>query len=130
MVARFVAEWRKTGTASSSRSPERIAPRHAAILVTRPAEKMNEVQQRLFDRIVVQCPDIFELRQIALSFRAALTADRSDQLRGWIEEARRCPFGPVVRFAYGLQRDISAVAAAVDTSWSTGQVRARSTDSR
>ena len=28
----------------------------------------------------------------------------------------------VVRFAYGLSKDISAVAAAVDTSWSTGQV--------
>ena len=26
------------------------------------------------------------------------------------------------RFAFGLQKDISAVAAAVDTSWSTGQV--------
>ena len=28
----------------------------------------------------------------------------------------------MVRFAYGLQNDISAVAAAVDNSWSTGQV--------
>jgi transposase len=28
----------------------------------------------------------------------------------------------VVRFAYGLQKDISAVAAAVTTSWSSGQV--------
>ncbi len=28
----------------------------------------------------------------------------------------------MVGFAYGLQKDISAVAAAVDTSWSTGQV--------
>jgi transposase len=28
----------------------------------------------------------------------------------------------LVRFGYGLQKDISAVAAAVDTSWSSGQV--------
>ena len=28
----------------------------------------------------------------------------------------------MVRFAYGLQKDISAVAAAVDTPWSNGQV--------
>src|SRR5579863_7105993 len=40
----------------------------------------------------------------------------------WIEEAKHSEFGAVVRFAYGLQKDISAVAAAVDTSWSTGQV--------
>jgi transposase len=38
------------------------------------------------------------------------------------EGAKHSEFGPVVRFAYGLQKDISAVAAAVDTSWSTGQV--------
>ncbi len=28
----------------------------------------------------------------------------------------------MVRFAYGLQKDLSAVAAAVETSWSSGQV--------
>jgi transposase len=27
-----------------------------------------------------------------------------------------------VRFAYGLQKDISAVVAAIGTSWSSGQV--------
>ena len=40
----------------------------------------------------------------------------------WIELAKRCQFGPLVRFAYGLQKDIAAVTAAVVTSWSTGQV--------
>jgi transposase len=52
----------------------------------------------------------------------ALTADDSAQLRRWIEGAKRCEFGALVRFAYGLPKDISAVAAAVDTGWSTGQV--------
>ena len=59
---------------------------------------------------------------MALGFRAALTADESKQRRQWIEGAKHSEFGAVVRFAYGLQKDISAVAAAVDTSWSTGQV--------
>jgi len=83
---------------------------------------MTDEQQRLFDRITTQCPDVIDLRQIALRFRAALTAEDSTQLRQWIAGAKRCEFGAVVRFAYGLQKDISAVAAAVDTSWSTGQV--------
>jgi transposase len=43
-------------------------------------------------------------------------------MKQWIARAKHCEFGPVVRFAYGLQKDISAVAAAVDTQWSTGQV--------
>ena len=122
MVARFVASWRKTGKAARRNAPERISPKHAAILVTRAADQMTDEQQRLLDRIVDQCPDVSDLRRIALSFRAALSADESTPLRGWIERAKRCDFGAVVRFAYGLQKDISAVTAAVDTPWSTGQV--------
>src|ERR1700680_3196060 len=53
---------------------------------------------------------------------SALMADESTQMRQWIERAKHCEFGAGGRFAYGLQRDISAVAAAVDNSWSTGQV--------
>ena len=122
MVARFVAGWRKTGKAASPKAPERVSPQHAAILVTRPEDQMTDEQQQLFDRITIQCPEVINLRLIALSFRAALTADESTQLRQWIEGAKHSEFGAVVRFAYGLQKDISAVAAAVDTSWSTGQV--------
>ena len=122
MVAHFVADWRKTGSVARPKAPERISPKHAAILVTRAADQMTDEQQRLFDRITEQCPEAGDLRRIALAFRAALTADNSTQLRQWIEGAKRCEFGPVVRFAYGLQKDISAVSAAVDTSWSTGQV--------
>jgi len=67
-------------------------------------------------------PDGIDLRRISVGFRAALVADDSSQLRRWVEDAKHSEFGPVVRFAYGLQKDISAVSAAVDTSWSTGQV--------
>jgi transposase len=122
MVARFVAGWRRTGKAARPHAPERISPKHAAILVTRAADQMTDEQQRLFDRMAARCPDVVGLRQIALAFRAGLTAGESAKLRQWIEGAKRCEFGPVVRFAYGLQKDVSAVAAAVETSWSTGQV--------
>jgi transposase len=122
MVAGLVADWRKRGKAGRPKAPERISPKHAAILVTRPADQMKDEQQRLFDRIATQCPEVVDLRQMALAFRAGLTAGESAKLRQWIEGAKRCEFGPVVRFAYGLQKDISAVAAAVETSWSTGQV--------
>jgi transposase len=122
MVARFVAGWRKIGKVASPKAPERVSPKHAAILVTRPEDQMTDEQQQLFDRITIQCPEVINLRLIALRFRAALTAEESTQLRQWIEGAKRSEFGAVVRFAYGLQKDISAVAASVDTSWSTGQV--------
>jgi transposase len=122
MLRRFVSGWRKTGKAKSPLAPQRISPKHAAILVTRPADKISDEQQQLLDRIEKQCPEVIDLRKISLGFRAALVADDSNQLRRWVEGAKHSEFGPVVRFAYGLQKDIAAVAAAVDTSWSTGQV--------
>jgi hypothetical protein len=100
----------------------KISPKHAAILVTRAADQMTEEQQQLFDWISVQCPDLIGLRQMALAFRSALAAGESGKLRQWIEGARRCEFGALVRFAYGLKKDLPAVCAAVETSWSTGQV--------
>lgn len=122
MVARFVSGWRTTNQPTSPKAPQTVAPRHAAILVTRPADKLSDDQRQLLDRIAAQCPEVTVLRKLALDFRDALSADESTQLRQWVENAKRCEFGPVVRFAYGLQKDISAVAAAVDTPWSTGQV--------
>jgi hypothetical protein len=69
-------------------------------LLARPG--CNE-QQELFERITIQCPEVINLRLIALRFRAALTAEESTQLRQWIEGAKRSEFGAVVRFAYPSQ---------------------------
>jgi transposase len=81
MVARFVAGWRKTGKAARPNAPERISPKHAAIIVTRAPDQMTDEQKRLLDRLTNQCPEVDDLRRIALSFRAALQADKSTQLR-------------------------------------------------
>jgi len=92
-------------------------------MLGRPSGPPNSFdQQHLFDRLSLQCPEIVNLRHMALGFRAALTAENSDTMRRWVEGAKRGEYGAVVRFAYGLQKDISAVTAAVDTSWRTGQV--------
>jgi transposase len=100
-----------------------ISPRHAALLVTRPADQITDQQQQLLHRLARQCPAIIDLRKLALGFRAALAADDVNQLRGWIDRARHGKFGPLMRFVYGPQKDISAVAAAITTSSSSGQVQ-------
>jgi transposase len=123
MVSSFVSSWRHTGSRLSAKNaPQRIAPKHAAILAARTPEKLTTDQQALLDRLAVQCPDIVQLRSIALEFRDVLATHDGCALRRWIQETKRCRFGPVVRFAYGLQKDIAAVTAAVETTWSNGQV--------
>jgi hypothetical protein len=94
MVKRFVSAWRKTGKPTSPNAAQRISPKHAAILVTRPADKINPEQQQLLDRIEAQCPDVTHLRQISLGFRNALLAPDANQLRRWIEGGKHSEFGP------------------------------------
>jgi hypothetical protein len=123
MVAKFVAGWRQTGRPSGNPSaPERIAPKHAAILATRPADQITGEQQVLLDRLTAVCPDVTRLRGLALGFRDALGGHDGAILQRWINEIKHCEFGPLVRFGYGLQKDLSAVTAAVETKWSSGQV--------
>lgn len=123
MVSSFVSPWRKTSRPSAkTTTPERVAPKQAAILVTRAPDKMTAEQQALFDRLVIQCPDLMRLRSLALDFREALGGHDGKALLRWINHAKHCEFGPLVRFGYGLQKDIAAVTAAVETNWSNGQV--------
>ena len=68
------------------------------------------------------CPDVIRLRGLALGFRDALTGHDGAVLQRWINEVKHCEFGPLVRFGYGLQKDLSAVTAAAETKWSSGQV--------
>lgn len=123
MVAQFVATWRPTGRqVAKPGMPERIAPKHAAILTTRAPDKLSDEQQTLLNRLTINCPDIIRLRDLALGFRDALKNRDGTVMQQWINRVKHCEFGPLVRFGYGLQKDISAVTAAVETKWSSGQV--------
>ena len=122
MVAQFVSGWRKSGIVVKPNMAQRIAPKHASILVSRTPDQLTPSQQILLDRLAVECPDSTRIRRMALDFRDALASGDSLQLRNWIEWVKRCEIGPIVRFAWGLTKDISAVYAAVDTEWSSGQV--------
>ena len=123
MVAKFVATWRPTGRQTAKPgTPERIAPKHAAILTARATDKLSEEQQTLLDRLMINCPDIIRLRDLALGFRDSLKGHDGAVMQQWINQVKHCEFGPLVRFGYGLQKDILAVTAAVETKWSSGQV--------
>jgi transposase len=124
MVAHHVSSWRANpGSASSSkkRRIDRIAPKHAAILTCRPTERLSEQQRILFEQVAVNCPIIRSMRFLALDFREAIATQDTDGMLHWIRTAAQSGIGPLVRFAYGLKKDLNAVIAAVGTSWSNGQ---------
>ncbi|MBY0502708.1 MAG: ISL3 family transposase [Bryobacteraceae bacterium] len=122
MVAQFVSGWRRSGRPSGPDAALRIAPKHAAILVTKPADQLTSSQQALLDRLAVECPDSVRIRAVSSEFREVLFSGESRRLLQWIDRTKRCEIRPLVRFAWGLTKDLAAVRAAADTSWSSGQV--------
>lgn len=118
-VAQFVSGWRKSGKPATPRLAQRVVSKHATVLVTRPTDQLSASQQHLLDRLAIECPDAVRIRRMSLDFREALRCGDSRQLRRWIEAVRRSKIGPIIRFAWGLTKDLSAVTAAVDTDWSS-----------
>ena len=56
-------------------------------------------------------------------------ADAAADIAAWITQARSCDAPAIATFASGLEADIAAVRAALTEPWSSGQRKARSTDS-
>jgi hypothetical protein len=96
--------WRHTGRPKASDAPQRIAPKHAAILATRAVDQMTEEQQKLLERFGACCPDALLLRSYALDFREALATCEAWRMMAWVDSAKYSRFGPLVRFAYGFRK--------------------------
>jgi transposase len=124
MVSHHVSSWRANPASrspSKKRRPDRIAPKHAAILTRRPTERLSEEQRILFEQVALDCPIIRSMRFLALEIREAIAKQDKDGMLHWIRAATQSGIGPMVRFAYGLKKDFNAVIAAVETAWSNGQ---------
>ena len=85
-------------------------------------EHRSPEQERTFATLTAQNADFHWLHLFAVEFREALQGQNASRGRRWIRDASESGIGPLVRFAYGLRRDIQAVMAAVETRWSSGQV--------
>ena len=122
MVARYVSGWRKKAKPERRKAPKRIAPRHAALLACKPADRLTEQQLMLYYQLVARCPRIGLMRVLAEEFRQALFGNHASRMRDWIHTAMQSGIGPLIRFGYGLRKDLDAVTAAIETGWSRGQV--------
>ncbi len=122
MVAQFVAGWRSSKRPPPSPHPRRVSATQVAILATRGPDQLTAEQRSLLKQLCSTCPQLLCMRTLALNFREALFSKDGQQMRQWITAAKHCGIGSLVRFAFGLQKDLSAVLAAVETSYSNGQV--------
>lgn len=83
-----------------------------------PAELAPETSDR--DRFLRYCPTAYQVRKLALQFRAMLRWRRSIRLSKWIEAAVGSRFPLIAQFARTLRRDLRAVELAMSAPWSKG----------
>ncbi|WP_428194636.1 ISL3 family transposase, partial [Deinococcus saxicola] len=86
-------------------------------------EKLTQPIVQLFLKACRQdIPWFTRLETLALTGWQVLRGHSTTPLRVWLHDLTESGFPEFVRFAVGLDRDFDAVQAAVETSWSNGQV--------
>ncbi|MDQ2842517.1 MAG: transposase [Acidobacteriota bacterium] len=109
----------KHGKAESTQTPGTKA---AAILICKRPERRSADQQHILDRLAGSHADIGHLCGLALEFRNAMQSKDGSRMLTWIDNAKSSAHVSVARFAQGLRRDLKPVIAAVESSFSSGQV--------
>ena len=116
--ARFLQDQQRGFQPSLTRT-HFAAGRVAALLMKLPKQVSSE-QQRYLDNFLKVYPAAYQLRKLALQFRAMLRRRRSPRLQPWIEKALASPFSFLGQFARTLRRDLPAMERSITMPWSNG----------
>lgn len=122
MVSNFLPSWRKQSQTDRPKLLERLATKQATMLLCKGADDRSAVEQQLFERLIEKIPTYAFVLALAIEFREALQRRDPAAIRRWIHNTTRCGIAPLVRFAWGLHRDLRAVVVAAETERSSGQV--------
>jgi len=140
MVQRAVAGWRAgprrrgrrardASLGDHARPPQvhPLSPRQATWLLLRSLDTLTAEERTLRDRLLAQNPAIEVAFRAITTFRHMVrTRDRA-ALDPWLEAAEVSSVPAIRAFAASLRRDYAAVAAALEHSWSSGQVEGQVT---
>jgi len=89
-------------------------------LLLKPSRNLSAAQQRYRESFLRFCPVAYQVRKLALQFRAMLRWRRSGRLVSWMERATRSGFTFLAQFARTLRRDLRAVELSIETPWNNG----------
>lgn len=74
----------------------------------------------LYNQAIAKSQTLTELREVIMSFRAAMKGKDTDALDEWIKKYSKSKYGSIAKFAAHLLDDISAVRNAVRFDYSNG----------
>jgi transposase len=129
MVRSAVAGWRARGVTTRSMptrrggsSPHGPSPRQAMWLVTRDEEEVQDDERPLRAKILELCPAARAASDLGRQFIAMVRGRRLEELQPWLLKAKASGLAELASFAKGIEQDRAAVAAALSSVWSNGQV--------
>ena len=117
-----------SGAASTRRgAPATRTPWQVKWLLLRKPEDLNAQDAAYRQAVLRLAPPLSSLSALGQDFVSMIRERKSEALLPWLERAKGCPYEEVQRFAQGLEREFSAVQAALTEPWSTGQVEGQIT---
>jgi transposase len=85
-----------------------------------PAAKRSRDAQTYLDQLCQMDTGIARAHTLIEAFLAIVRERRGNDLKTWMAEATHSGIAELVRFAYGLQDDLSAVKPGLTLEWSNG----------
>jgi transposase len=138
MVQRAVAAWREdpgrrgryAATAQDPAPPppaRPLSPRQATWLLLRPISALTDEERTMRTRLLAGTPVIRAALAAVEAFRAMVHTQERAALDPWLAAATSSTVAAIRTFAAGVRRDYAAIAAALEYSWSSGQVEGQVT---
>jgi len=99
---------------------EKIERKWLVSLLYKPIDKVKEISQEQFDKIINENPIIGEIFRITKSFKETLFSKKKSNLDKWIKDAQKLEIDEINSFIGGISRDIEAVKNAIKYDYSNG----------
>jgi len=128
VITRYVAELRgptcthQYAHEAPKAPPSKLPVSKAAFLLGKPAEKLDEEEQKIIQHLRRSSNQINNAYELAQGFQKMVRERIADGFEDWLLRAEKSIVPGMKNFAIGLRRDYDAVKMALSQPWSNGQV--------
>ena len=99
---------------------EKIERKWLVSLLYKPIDKVEELSQEQFDKIINQNPVIGAVFNVTKTFKETLFSKKKDELDKWIKDAQALGIDEINSFIGGITRDMEAVKNAIQYEYNNG----------
>jgi len=110
----------KEAGANTNCKTEKIERKWLISLLYKPIDKVKELSQKQFDKIIDGNPVIGAIFDITKSFKETLFSKKKNNLNKWIKDAQTLGIDEINSFIGGITRDMEAVKNAIKYDYNNG----------